>query len=73
MRGLDGSHGVMIPVQNVNNLQLSDEHRMAQKFVTIGKNMVDINKIEQKYQYQITKLEERIKELSQNKIRRKSK
>ena len=25
MRGFDGSHGVMIPVQNVNNLQLSDE------------------------------------------------
>lgn len=25
VRGLDGSHGVMIPVQNVNNLQLSDE------------------------------------------------
>ncbi len=25
MRGLDGSHGVVIPVQNVNNLQLSDE------------------------------------------------
>ena len=25
MRGLDGSHGVMIPVQNVKNLQLSDE------------------------------------------------
>ena len=25
MRGLDGSHGVMIPVQNINNLQLSDE------------------------------------------------
>ena len=25
MRGLDGSHGVMIPVQNVNNLQLTDE------------------------------------------------
>ena len=25
MRGLDGSHGVMIPVQNVENLQLSDE------------------------------------------------
>ena len=25
IRGLDGSHGVMIPVQNVNNLQLSDE------------------------------------------------
>ena len=25
MRGLDGSHGVMIPVQNVYNLQLSDE------------------------------------------------
>ena len=25
MRGLDGAHGVMIPVQNVNNLQLSDE------------------------------------------------
>ena len=25
MRGLDGSHGVMIPIQNVNNLQLSDE------------------------------------------------
>ena len=25
MRGLDGNHGVMIPVQNVNNLQLSDE------------------------------------------------
>ncbi len=24
MRGLDGSHGVMIPVQNVDNLQLSD-------------------------------------------------
>ncbi len=24
-RGLDGSHGVMIPVQNVDNLQLSDE------------------------------------------------
>ena len=25
MRGLDGSHGVMIPIQNVDNLQLSDE------------------------------------------------
>ena len=25
MRGLDGSHGVMIPIQNVANLQLSDE------------------------------------------------
>ena len=25
MRGLDGSHGVMIPTQNVRNLQLSDE------------------------------------------------
>ena len=25
MRGLDGSHGVMIPVQNVKNLQLSNE------------------------------------------------
>lgn len=25
MRGLDGSHGVMIPVQNVDNLQLSSE------------------------------------------------
>ena len=25
MRGLDGSHGVMIPVQNVKNLQLDDE------------------------------------------------
>ena len=25
MRGLDGSHGVMIPTQNVKNLQLSDE------------------------------------------------
>ena len=25
MRGLDGTHGVMIPVQNINNLQLSDD------------------------------------------------
>ena len=25
LRGLDGTHGVMIPVQNVKNLQLSDE------------------------------------------------
>ena len=25
MRGLDGSHGVMIPVQNIKNLQLSDD------------------------------------------------
>ena len=25
MRGLNGEHGVMIPVQNVENLQLSDE------------------------------------------------
>ena len=25
MRGLNGSHGVMIPIQNVDNLQLSDE------------------------------------------------
>ena len=25
MRGLDGTHGVMIPIQNVKNLQLSDE------------------------------------------------
>ena len=25
IRGLDGSHGVMIPIQNVDNLQLSDE------------------------------------------------
>ena len=32
MRGLDGSHGVMIPVQNVDNLSLSDE------IVTAAKN-----------------------------------
>ena len=25
VRGLDGSHGVMIPIQNIDNLQLSDE------------------------------------------------
>lgn len=25
LRGLDGSHGVIIPVQNINNLSLSDE------------------------------------------------
>ena len=25
MRGLDGTHGVMIPIQNVKNLQLADE------------------------------------------------
>lgn len=25
MRGLDGSHGSQIPIQNVKNLQLSDE------------------------------------------------
>jgi len=25
IRGLDGSHGVMIPIQNINNLQLSEE------------------------------------------------
>lgn len=25
MRGLDGSHGVMIPIQNIDNLQLSDD------------------------------------------------
>ena len=25
MRGLDGSHGVMIPIQNVKNLNLSNE------------------------------------------------
>ena len=25
MRGLTGEHGVMIPVQNIDNLQLSDE------------------------------------------------
>lgn len=25
MRGLDGSHGVVIPIQNVKNLNLSDE------------------------------------------------
>ena len=25
MRGLTGEHGVMIPIQNVDNLQLSDE------------------------------------------------
>lgn len=25
MRGLDGNHGVMIPIQNVKNLNLSDE------------------------------------------------
>ena len=25
IRGLDGSHGVMIPIQNIDNLQLSDE------------------------------------------------
>jgi predicted ATP-dependent protease len=25
MRGLDGSHGVIIPIQNINNLSLSDE------------------------------------------------
>lgn len=25
LRGLDGSHGVIIPIQNINNLSLSDE------------------------------------------------
>ena len=25
MRGLDGNHGVMVPVQNIDNLSLSDE------------------------------------------------
>lgn len=33
MRGLDGSHGVMIPVQNVENLQLNDDVVEAVKII----------------------------------------
>ena len=56
-----------------NLKKLFNEYNIAQKFVSMSKNMADINKLEQKYQSKIAKLEEHIKELSQSKTRRKSK
>ncbi|MBO6244569.1 MAG: Lon protease family protein, partial [Clostridia bacterium] len=51
MRGLDGSHGVMIPIQNVDNLQLSDE-------------IVDAVKNKQFHIYSISTIEEGIEVLT---------
>ncbi len=51
MRGLDGSHGVMIPVQNVDNLQLSDE-------------VIDAVKNKQFHIYSISTIEEGIEVLT---------
>mgnify|MGYP004512319095 CR=1 FL=1 len=51
MRGLDGSHGVMIPVQNINNLQLSDE-------------VVDAVKNRQFHIYAVSTIEEGIEVLT---------
>ncbi len=51
MRGLDGSHGVMIPVQNINNLQLSDE-------------VVDAVKNKQFHIYAVSTIEEGIEVLT---------
>ena len=62
--------------EQAKNLQLSKEYETAKKFVSFDKNiknMTTINEIEQKYQKQITGLEEQIKKLSQNKKRGKSK
>ena len=51
MRGLDGSHGVMIPIQNVDNLQLSDE-------------VVDAVKNKQFHIYSVSTIEEGIEVLT---------
>ena len=51
MRGLDGSHGVMIPIQNVDNLQLSDD-------------VVDAVKNDQFHIYSISTIEEGIEVLT---------
>lgn len=51
MRGLDGSHGVMIPIQNVDNLQLSDE-------------IIDAVKNKQFHIYSISTIEEGIEVLT---------
>ena len=50
-RGLDGSHGVMIPIQNVDNLQLSDE-------------IVEAVKNKQFHIYSISSIEEGIEVLT---------
>ena len=51
MRGLDGSHGVMIPIPNVDNLQLSDD-------------VVDAVKNDQFHIYSISTIEEGIEVLT---------
>ncbi len=51
MRGLDGNHGVIIPIQNVNNLNLSDE-------------VVDAVKNKQFHVYAISNIEEGIEILT---------
>ena len=51
LRGLDGSHGVMIPVQNVDNLQLSDE-------------IIDAVKNKQFHIYAVSTIEEGIEVLT---------
>lgn len=51
MRGLDGSHGVMIPAQNVDNLQLSDD-------------IIDAVKNKQFHIYSISTIEEGIEVLT---------
>ena len=51
MRGLDGTHGVMIPVQNINNLQLSD-------------NVVDAVKNKKFHIYAVSTIEEGIEVLT---------
>ena len=51
MRGLDGSHGVMIPIQNIDNLNLSDE-------------IIESVKDEKFHIYAITTIEEGIEVLT---------
>ena len=41
MRGLDGNHGVMIPIQNVMNLNLSDEAVKNEKFHIYAISSID--------------------------------
>ena len=62
--------------EQAKSLQLTKEYSLALKFISFNKNiknMVEMCELEEKYQSQIAKLQERIKELSQNKTRRKNK
>ena len=65
-----------ISKDQADKLHLNKEWKLAKKFLDYGKklkNITDVEAVQNKYQTQIAQLEDKIKELSKNKTRRKGK